>query len=149
MKQETEDVSAIRESTYISFSEVRGLKMPGGSPVRLLPRSCLETTRNEIDQVFRVGSISCLIVPHHHHTTRALIPIPRPRKFHDQIKKTNFPSSSIGQRLYLAASRRARVKKEENNRLEEGGDKRCLHRLRKCVQFCQRSQRVEDIGRQP
>ena len=36
-------------------------KAPGGSSVRSLPLRLLKVTRNEIDQIFRIGSISCLI----------------------------------------------------------------------------------------
>ena len=60
----------------------------------------------------------------------------------------NWPSSFIEQRLYLAASRWARMMKEENIRLEEAGKKRCLHNQRKYVQKRQQRQGVEDTSRQ-
>ena len=81
-------------------------------------------------------------------TTRALIPTLRTRKSHCQ-RQQNWPSSSIEQRLYLATSRWAKASEEEENiRLEERGNKRCLHNQRKYVQKTQRSQRVEDARRQ-
>ena len=65
--QETKDVSKTSQSTYKNNSKVRGLKTPGDSSVRPLPLRFLKAIRNEIDQVFRVGSISRLIAHHHHH----------------------------------------------------------------------------------
>ena len=64
-RQGTKNVSATRESTYNFVSEVRESKMPGDSSVKLLGPRLLKATGNEIDQVFRVGSISCLIAHHH------------------------------------------------------------------------------------
>ena len=66
-RQETKDVSVTSKSTYSFFSEIWELKMPAGSSVSTLPLRSLKATRNEIDQVFRVGSLSCLIAHHHHH----------------------------------------------------------------------------------
>ena len=64
-KERPKDVSAINKSTYIRVTEVRESKMPGGSPNRSLPSKALNTKRDEIDQIVRVGSISCLIAyPH-------------------------------------------------------------------------------------
>ena len=79
---------------------------------------------------------------------RALIPTPCTRNFARSKLENNWPSSSIEQELYLAAFRWARVKKEENVRLEETGNKTCLCNQRKYVQKSQRNQGVEDIGRQ-
>ncbi len=60
----------------------------------------------------------------------------------------NWPSSSIEQRLYLAASCWAKMNEEEENiRLKEGGNQRCLHNQPKYVQKYQRSQGVEDARR--
>ena len=39
--------------------------MPGGSSVRLLTSISLKATRDEIDQIVRVGSISCPIAHHY------------------------------------------------------------------------------------
>ena len=64
--QETKDVSATSESTYNSVSEAMESKMPDGSSVRSLSERSLKGTRNEIDQIFRAGSVSCLIAHHHH-----------------------------------------------------------------------------------
>ena len=63
-RKKVKDVSATGESSYKNVSEVRELKMPDGSSVRPLELRPLEEARNEIDQVFRVGSISCLITHH-------------------------------------------------------------------------------------
>ena len=53
------------------------------------------------------------------------------------------------QRLYLAASRWAKASREEENiRLWEAGNKRCLRNQRKYVQNFQRSQGIEDASRQ-
>ena len=61
----------------------------------------------------------------------------------------NWPSSSIEQRLYLAASRWAKAREEEETiRLKEGGNKRCLRNQPKYIQECQRGQGVEDARRQ-
>ena len=81
--------------------------------------------------------------------TRALIATIRTRKLYCQMQQ-NCPSSSIDQRLYLAASRWARAndEEEENVRLKEGGNKRCLRSQRKYVQSSQRGQWVEDARRQ-
>ena len=60
-----EDVYANSESTYKVNSEVRGLKMPGGSSFRSLVLRFLKATINEIDQIFRVDSIPCPVAYHH------------------------------------------------------------------------------------
>ena len=65
-REETKNVSATSQSTYKSSSEARESKMPGGSSVRSLSSRSLKATRNEVDQVFRVGSISCPITHHRH-----------------------------------------------------------------------------------
>ena len=39
--------------------------MPGGSSVRLLTSISLKATRDEIDQIVRVGLISCPIAHHY------------------------------------------------------------------------------------
>ena len=82
-------------------------------------------------------------------TTRALISTLRTRMLRYQMQQ-NRPSSSIEQRLYLAASHwaKANEEEEENIRLEKGGNKRCLRNQPKYVQFCQRRQGVEDASRQ-
>ena len=64
-RQKTKDVSSTSESTYRYGSKARELKVPDGSSVRPLPLRALKATRNEIDKIFRVGSISCLIAHHH------------------------------------------------------------------------------------
>ena len=64
------------------------------------------------------------------------------------MQQKNRPSSSIEHKLYLAASHWAGVRKEENIRLKEGGNKRCLRNQPKYVQKCKRSQGVEDARRQ-
>ena len=63
--------------------------------------------------------------------------------------KTNRTTTLMERRFYLFASRWAKVskKKEESARLE-GGSRRGLRNQWKYVQLCQRSQRVEDAGRQ-
>ena len=83
-----------------------------------------------------------------HTTTRALAPTPCTRKSRCQTKQKKMRNPSMERRLHLAASRWARAKKQENIIFEEGGNKRCLCRLPKYVQKLQRSQRVEDAGRQ-
>ena len=57
-------VSAANESTYKDVSETRKSKMPGGSSVSSLGPRSLKVTGSEIDQIVRVGSISCPIVQH-------------------------------------------------------------------------------------
>ena len=52
------DASANNDSTYKKFSKVRESKIPDGRSVRALNSRSLKTTRDEIHQVFRVGSIS-------------------------------------------------------------------------------------------
>ena len=64
-RKEAKDVSATSESTYKSVSEVRESKMPGGSSVRTPKSNSLKAARNEIDQVFRIGSIPCPVAHHH------------------------------------------------------------------------------------
>ena len=64
-RKETKNVSATSESTYNNVSGARESKMPGGSSVRSLELRSLKAARNEINQIFRVGSISCLIAHHH------------------------------------------------------------------------------------
>ena len=59
--EETKDISATSQSTYSAVSKVRGSKTPGDSSVRLLVPRPLKATRNEIDQILRIGSISYLI----------------------------------------------------------------------------------------
>ena len=120
-RQETKDVSPTGESTYKNVSEARESKMPGGSCDRKLSSRSLKATRVEIDQIFRVGPTPCPLPP----------PLPEPwfqlpaleicpaRLNKDQS------SSSIEQRLYLAASRWAMANEEEENvRLEEAGKKK-------------------------
>ena len=82
-------------------------------------------------------------------TTRALISTLCTRKLHCQMQQ-NRPSSSIEQRLYLAAPRWAKANEEEekNIRLKGGRNKRCLRNQPKYVQICQQSQGVEDASRQ-
>ena len=65
MSEERKDVSATSKSTYKIVSGARKSKMPGGSSVRLLSPRSLKTTRDEIDQIFRIDSISCPIAHHH------------------------------------------------------------------------------------
>ena len=64
--EKKKDVSATNESTYNRISEVRESKMPGGSSIRLLFWISLKATRDEIDQIVRVGSISCPIAHHYY-----------------------------------------------------------------------------------
>ena len=65
-REETKDVSIASESTYNIFSKARESKMPAGSSVRSLKLRSLKATRNAIDQMFKVGSVSCLVAHHHH-----------------------------------------------------------------------------------
>ena len=65
-REGTKDVSATNENTYNSSNKVRESKMPGGSSVRLLKSISLKATRDEIDQIVRVGSISCPIAHHYY-----------------------------------------------------------------------------------
>ena len=60
------NASTTSDSTYNPLSEASESNMPGGSSVRPLSKRILKPTRNETDQVFRAGSISCLIAYHHH-----------------------------------------------------------------------------------
>ena len=64
-REETKDVSVTSQSTYKVVSEARGSKVPGGSSVRLPSTINLRATRNETNQIFRAGPISCLIAHHH------------------------------------------------------------------------------------
>ena len=64
-KERPKDVSAINKSTYIRVTEARESKMPGGSSFRSLLLRSLKATRDEIDQIVRVGSISCPIAHHY------------------------------------------------------------------------------------
>ena len=79
--------------------------------------------------------------------TRALTSTLCTRKLHCRMQR-NWPSSSIEHKLHLVASHWARMRKEENIRMEEGGNKRYLRNQRKYVQSCQRSQGVKDAKRQ-
>ena len=127
--------------------------MSAGSSVSALLLISLKATRDEIDQVFRVVAHSHASLPTT--TTRALISTLHTTKLHCRMQQ-NWPSSFIEQRLYLAPSCWVKVneeeeeeeEEEENIRLEEEGNKRCPHNRRKYVQKCQRSQRIEDVGRQ-
>ena len=65
VSEETKNVSTTSESTYNCFSEVRESKMPGGNSDSSLGPISLKATRDEIDQIVRVGSISCPIAHHH------------------------------------------------------------------------------------
>ena len=65
VNQETKDVSATNESTYKNVSKARESKMPGSSSVRSLNERSLNATRDEIDQIVRVGSMSRPIVHPH------------------------------------------------------------------------------------
>ena len=65
-REGTKDVSATNQSTYKSVSEARESKMPGGSSVRSLPKRFLNATRDEIDQIVSVGSISRPIAYHYY-----------------------------------------------------------------------------------
>ena len=64
-KKKTKDVSATNESTYKFSNKVRELKIPGNSSVSSLGPRSLKAARDEIDQIVRVGSISCPIAHHH------------------------------------------------------------------------------------
>ena len=61
----TKDVSTNNESTYKRFSKVRESTIPGDSSVRSLKARLLKVTKDEIDQIVRVGSISFIIAHHH------------------------------------------------------------------------------------
>ena len=65
-REGAKDVSATNKSTYNTFSKVRESNMPGGSSVSSLESSSLEATRNEIDQIVSVGSLSRLIAHHYY-----------------------------------------------------------------------------------
>ena len=65
-REETKDDSATSQSTYNLVSKARESKMPAGSSVRSLKLRSLKAKRNAIDQMFKVGSISCLVAHHHH-----------------------------------------------------------------------------------
>ena len=64
-REGTKDVSATNETTYNTVSKARESKMPGGSSVRSLLLRNLKATRDEIDQIVRVGSISRPIAYHY------------------------------------------------------------------------------------
>ena len=64
-REGTKDVSATNQSTYNRVSEARESKMPGGSSVSSLKSRSLKATRDEIDQIVRVGSISRPIAHHY------------------------------------------------------------------------------------
>ena len=65
-REGTKDVSTTNQSTYNSFNKARESKMPGGSSVRSLNLKSLKATRNEIDQIVSVGSISRPIAHHYY-----------------------------------------------------------------------------------
>ena len=65
-REGTTDVSATNQSTYKSLNKARESKMPGGSSVRSLKSRSLKATRDEIDQIVSVGSISRLIAHHYY-----------------------------------------------------------------------------------
>ena len=65
MNEQTKDVSVTNETTYNCDSKARESKMPGSSFVRSLSKRLLKATRDEIDQIFRVGSISRPVVYHY------------------------------------------------------------------------------------
>ena len=60
------DVSATNQSTYKDISEARESKMPSGSSVRSFSSRSLKATRDEIDQIVSVGSISRPIAHHYY-----------------------------------------------------------------------------------
>ena len=64
-REGTKDVSTTNQSTYKFSSKVRESKMPSGSSVRSLNPRSLKATRDEIDQIVRVGSISHPIAHHY------------------------------------------------------------------------------------
>ena len=64
-REGTTDVSATNQSTYKFLNKARESKMPGGSSVRSLKSRSLKATRDEIDQIVSVGSISRPIAPHY------------------------------------------------------------------------------------
>ena len=57
-KERTKDVSTTNENTHNKVSKARESKMPGGSSARPLLSRLLKATRDEIDRIVRVGSIS-------------------------------------------------------------------------------------------
>ena len=65
-REGTTDVSATNQSTYNTCSKARESKMPGGSSVRSLGPRSLKATRDEIDQIVSVGSISRPIAHHYY-----------------------------------------------------------------------------------
>ena len=65
-REGTKDVSAANQSTYNRVSEARESKMPGGSSVSSLKSRSLKATRDEIDQIVRVGSILRPIAHHYY-----------------------------------------------------------------------------------
>ena len=104
--------------------------MPGGSSDRSFLRSFLKATRNGI------GKYSGLAQSHASLpiTTRALTSTLRTTKLHCKMQQ-NWPSSPIEHMLYLTTSRWVTMtEQEENIRLEETGNKRCLRNQRKYVQ---------------
>ena len=64
-REGTKDVSVTNESTYNCVSKARESKMPGSSSVRSLKSISLKATRDEIDQIVSVGSISRPIAHHY------------------------------------------------------------------------------------
>ena len=64
-RERAKDISATNKSTYNCVSKARESKMPGGSSFRLLKVKSLKATRDEINQIVRVGSISCPIAHHY------------------------------------------------------------------------------------
>ena len=124
--------------------------MPSGSSIRSLDPRSLKSTRGEIDQIFRVGSISWPIAQYYY--SFDLDSLNWKKCMAKFKKKINFSSSFIEQRLYLAISCWAKVGEETRPKISssrrERGNKRCLRSQRKYVQFCQQSQGVEYAGRQ-
>ena len=65
-REGTTDASVTNQSTYKNVSEARESKIPGGSSVRSLNPRSLKATRDEIDQIVSVGSISRPIAHHYY-----------------------------------------------------------------------------------
>ena len=125
--------------------------MSGGSSVRSLLLGFLKATRDEIDRVFRVGSISRPVA--HHHCLSFDLSSLNWKVAWLNSGKINCSSSFIEQRLHLAICCWAKMDEETRPKISSsrrggGRNKRRLRNQRKYVQNSQQRQGVEDAGRQ-
>ena len=111
VNEQTKYVSATNETTYNCVSKARESKMPGSSSVRSLPERLLKAARDEIDQIFRVGSISRPVV-HHYQSFDSI----KNKQLHKLIHRVGALSSHV-----LLGQGEQRSKTETSGSKREGG----------------------------